>query len=279
MAGINSKSSFSSYFCRCFSTALGAIVTINVLVFLVLGAIIAFGKVNPVQYVGLLGPVETWIKYPWGLFTYMFVQFDFLHLLFNMLWLWGFGTLIVRFDGSSVLWRTYIAGGLGGGLCFLAVTSFAYTSGNSLLVGSSASVMAVIAGAAARQPRIRVRLMPFGQVELRVLTLIAIVLLGVVPGIGNTPTLVAHLGGALAGWGYVYFRFHRRSDSAYSFGKRTNSSRQKITQVRAHQRRGLSEDQQREMDALLDKVRKSGYKCLTDEEKKRLFNISSYIKE
>ncbi len=282
MAGINIDNRFRAnsgrpWWTRCFSSMLAAIVTVNVLVFLVVSGTDALARFNPAVYLGMLGPVEVWINRPWGLLTYMFVQTDLLHLLFNMIWLWGFGTLIVRFDGPRSLLRTYLAGGIGGGLCFLALTSVIPSNGVSMLVGSSAAVMGVIAGAAARQPRVRVGLVLFGDVELRFLALIAIVLLGVVPGIGSVPTLAAHLGGALAGWAYVAFAFRNRRPETVRTRRQTNA--RPLSQVRAHQRRGLSEEQQREMDQLLAKVKAGGYKSLNDAEKQRLFNISSFIKE
>ena len=282
MAGINIDNRFSPsttgpWWRRCFSTMLAGIVTVNVLVFLVVSGTDALARFNLAPWLGMLGPVEIWINRPWGLLTYMFVQTDILHLLFNMIWLWGFGTLMLRFDGPGILLRTYLAGGIGGALCFLLLTSLPFSSGVSLLVVSSASIMGVIAGAAARQPRIKVGLVFFGQVELRVLALIAIVLLGIVPGIGNFPTLAAHIGGALSGWAFIALTFRKKKSSPASY--HANKKKSHLTQVRAHQRRGLSEEQQREMDELLAKVKAKGYKNLTDSEKQRLFNISSYIKE
>lgn len=280
MAGINTDRFHKHYgapwWTRCFATMTTTLVTVNVLVFLVVGALTAVAKLPVVQYVALLGPVGRWIYSPWGLLTYMFVQTDLLHLLFNMIWLWGFGMLMERFDGRRCLLLTYAAGGIGGGVCYLVVTTMGGPGTLSMLVGSSASVMGVIAGAAARQPRIRVGLVLFGNVELRVLALIAIVLLGVVPGIGNIPTLAAHIGGALAGWLWVAWRY--RSADRWKTPKVSKTSKAPMSRVRQHQRRGLNEEQQREMDELLAKVKQSGYKSLTTAEKQRLFKISSYIK-
>ncbi|MDE6395708.1 MAG: rhomboid family intramembrane serine protease, partial [Muribaculaceae bacterium] len=196
MAGINIDNCFRPraarpWWSRCFSSMLAGIVTVNVLIFLIVSGTDALARFNLAPWLGMLGPAEVWIKRPWGLLTYMFVQTDLIHLLFNMVWLWGFGTLMTRFDGPRTLLRTYLAGGIGGAVCFLILTTVLEVKGVSMLVGSSAAVMGIIAGAAARQPRVRVGLVFFGDVELRVIALIAIVLLGIVPGIGSLPTLTA----------------------------------------------------------------------------------------
>ncbi|MBP9479959.1 MAG: rhomboid family intramembrane serine protease, partial [Parabacteroides sp.] len=40
---------------------------------------------------------------PWTLITYMFTHFDFLHILFNMLWLYWFGGLFLTFFSERQL--------------------------------------------------------------------------------------------------------------------------------------------------------------------------------
>ena len=43
------------------------------------------------------GRSEYLLSRPWTIFTYMFTQFDFLHLLFNMLWLYWFGSFFLNY--------------------------------------------------------------------------------------------------------------------------------------------------------------------------------------
>ena len=49
------------------------------------------------QYLQLPASPELLLFRPWTLFTYMFTHFDFLHILFNMLWLYWFGGLFLNF--------------------------------------------------------------------------------------------------------------------------------------------------------------------------------------
>lgn len=53
------------------------------------------------QYLQLPASPELLLFRPWTLFTYMFTHFDFLHILFNMLWLYWFGGLFLNFSVSG----------------------------------------------------------------------------------------------------------------------------------------------------------------------------------
>ena len=44
---------------------------------------------------------------PWTLFTYMFLHEGFLHILFNILWLYWFGIIFTLLFTKSVTWALY----------------------------------------------------------------------------------------------------------------------------------------------------------------------------
>ena len=114
---------------------------------------------------------------------------------------------------------------------------------------------------------------------------------------------MAHLGGMLVGLLLIlYWRRHPGSDTRFgrsrgqeffnrmkaNFDQRkgnTTSSRQQDTWSREQESRrntreadmeynARKQQRQAEVDAILDKIRKSGYDSLTKEEKKRLFEAS-----
>jgi len=209
----------------------------------------------------------------------MFVHFDVLHLLFNMMWLWAFGAILARFDGPRAMLRAYIVSGIGGGVLFLVVST---VEGPICLInGASAAVLGVIAASAVRCGRERVQLMLFGSVEIRWIAIVALVLCVVSGGSGNVPVLAAHLGGAGTGALFALFESrhgvhrktvsHRPTSKPGTYGWHPQA-------VRQHERRGLSIDEQAEFDALLSKVRKVGYKNLSMTDQRRLFELSSHIK-
>ena len=46
------------------------------------------------------------LQQPWTLLTYMFLHFDFLHLLFNVLYLYWFGRLFLHYIGPGPFLKT-----------------------------------------------------------------------------------------------------------------------------------------------------------------------------
>ncbi|WP_303044500.1 rhomboid family intramembrane serine protease, partial [Paramuribaculum intestinale] len=51
---------------------------------------------------------------PWTPFTYMFTHYEVMHLIFNMLWLYWFGTLLLTVFSGTRLMAVYLTGGLAG---------------------------------------------------------------------------------------------------------------------------------------------------------------------
>lgn len=255
-----------------FKTSLFKIIVINLIVFITVGLVNLLFKENIAGYLALVGPWKLWSVQIWGSLTYMFVQVDFLHLLFNMLWLWAFGMIIIRLSGGRDFVSAYIISGLIGGLTFLIALS-ATGLPVGYLIGSSSSVMGVIAYCGIRYSRQKVNLILFGMVEIRWVAIIALIICGVAPGLGNTPTLAAHIGGALGG---AVLAIVRKFMSAPQFNI-SKKKASKVYNVRQHERRGMSDSEQAEFDDLLRIVSRSGYKSLSDRQKRRLFELSDKI--
>ena len=91
------------------------------------------------------------------LVTYMFMHADVLHLLFNMLWLYWFGQLFLYLFSEKHFRGVYLLGGLcGAALYILAYNVFPYFSASvqgALLIGASASVLAIAVATAVLQCR------------------------------------------------------------------------------------------------------------------------------
>lgn len=85
---------------------------------------------------------------------------------------------------------------------------------------------------------------------------------------------MAHLGGALFGYLLIMlWRFMEKKQKP-SFKTSTNTNTQWTRPVSDAEYNAKKKLQQEEVDAILDKIRKSGYDSLTKEEKKRLFEAS-----
>lgn len=71
------------------------------------------------QYLQMPSSPELLLYRPWTVITYMFTHFDFLHILFNMLWLYWFGGLFLNFFSERQLGGLYLLGGIAGAVLFM----------------------------------------------------------------------------------------------------------------------------------------------------------------
>lgn len=233
---------------------------------------------------------------PWSLLTYMFMHRGFLHILFNMLWLYWFGSLFLYFFSAKHLRGLYILGGICGGLLYMiAYNLFPYFNlalPYSTLVGASASILAIVAATAYREPNYRVQLFLFGAVRLKYLALIVIGTDLLFITSNNSGGHIAHLGGALAGLWFaaglskgkdLTYCINRLLDSFVSlFQKKTWKRKPKMkvhygsdaSREKDYDYNARKKAQSEEIDRILEKLKKSGYESLTTEEKKSLFDAS-----
>ena len=96
------------------------------------------------EWLELPASVLRFILQPWSLLTYMFMHAGFMHILFNMLWLYWFGALFLSFFSAKHLRGVYILGGICGGLLYMAAYNifpyFRPMTDYSFMLGASASV-------------------------------------------------------------------------------------------------------------------------------------------
>ena len=215
----------------------------------------------------------------------------FLHILFNMLWLYWFGALFLMFFSAKHLRGVYILGGICGGLLYMvAYNVFPYFRpmvDYSFMLGASASVLAIVAATAYREPNYPIRLFLFGTIRLKYLALIVIGTDLLFITSSNAGGHIAHLGGALAG---VWFAaglskgrditswINKTLDAISVFSFKPRKPKMKVHYGNSRQKdydyNARKKVQSEEIDRILDKLKKSGYESLTTEEKKSLFDAS-----
>ncbi len=247
------------------------------------------------QYFELPASVSRFLLQPWSLFTYMFMHADFMHILFNMLWLYWFGNLFLYFFSAKHFRGLYILGGICGGLLYMvAYNVFPYFRAAvdfSFLLGASASVLAVVVATAYREPNFTVNLLFLGRVRLKYIALFMVLSDMLLMTAGNAGGHIAHLGGALAGlwfavelnkgrdvtrwinklldWGGNLFKGGARKQSGKSRMKVHYGTRKDDYEYNARKK-----EKSEEIDRILDKLKKSGYDSLSADEKKSLFDAS-----
>lgn len=240
------------------SNTLYALIAANVSVFVAVAVFGIFDGGRMLAWLVLPSWLPSMLRQPWSVLSYMFVQTDVLHLLFNMLWLYCFGSILLHVNGGRALVRVYVAGGVAGAAVF-AVSHAVYPAmGAASLMGSSASVLAVAVAVAFDAPDMKLNLWSVGPVKIKWIVA-AMVLLFCVGFTGSVSSTVAHAGGAVCG---AVLGFARRR----AWHWRSN-------------RGSAPADLRAELDELLDKVKQSGYDALSRHDKRRLFELSHKIKQ
>ena len=284
------------------SSVLTRILGVNIAVFVALRLTAIVGVFSDMP--GLIDTVDSWLELPadihllamrpWTVITYMFTQWDLTHVVFNMLWLYWFGTIFLTISSPARLLLLYLGGGLCGALFYVAGYSLLpagiFATGSSL-IGSSASVLAIVTAVAILMPRFRMMLFLLGSVEIRWIALATIVLVLIGVTGRNAGGELAHLGGITAGLVYALslrrgldliaplLRLPSRLKSLFS--RRPGPKSAKASPEPPHTTAtpgGLSPQEREELDLILDKIKKSGYTSLTHSERDRLFSVSSRIK-
>lgn len=274
------------------------LIFINVLVFLtvnVIGLLLYFFNIeNGIQqlvyWLSLPSDVTKLLYRPWTILSYMFLHEEIFHLLFNMLVLYFGGQIFLQFLNNKKLLSTYLLGGLSGGLLYVLLFNvlpvFEQQTSLSFALGASASVMAVLIAAATYVPNFTVRLIFLGNVKLKYIALIYVVLDIISIPKGNSGGHIAHLGGALFGFIYIsqlqkgkdltagFNRFLDSIKELFSFKRKMKVVYKSPKSRDDYQFNEQKKANQQKIDVILDKISKSGYDSLTGEEKAILFDAS-----
>jgi membrane associated rhomboid family serine protease len=242
--------------------------------------------------------IPSLIKVPWSPLTYMFLHYDFWHILFNMLWLFWFGKIFIQYLSSRQLLQTYLIGGFTGAFFYIAAFNFFPVFQASLplsyALGASASVMAIVTAISFYVPNYTIQLLFIGRVKIIYLAIILFIFdFFAIPG-NNSGGHIAHIGGAL--WGFAYILLVRKGfGSLFSinssgwinaFRKKFSTGRHKQSSSYNFNGRPVSDEEynlekkakQKKIDEILEKISKGGYESLTKSEKEFLFKSSGKTK-
>ncbi len=246
---------------------------------------------------------------PWQVFTYMYMHGSFSHLFFNMFALWMFGMELENLWGSKTFFIYYTVCGIGAGLAnaFLAPL-FTSMPPNVPTVGASGSIYGVLIAFGMLFPNryIYIYFMLPLKAKYLVIIYMAVEVFAVASQSQSGIAHVAHLGGAVVGFLYVYFylnrgprKFSRTGDSnVFDSFKNVFEKKDKEANIYDIPKRDITDaefedlnkskyeddvrqkerEAQERIDAILDKLSARGYSSLTDEEKKILFQESKRLR-
>lgn len=276
--------------------AINRLIYINVGVFFLCHIIALLLKLFNLPYesvysvVALPAYMQSIITQPWSIISYMFLHENIWHIFFNMFTLYWFGKLFLMFFSEKQMVGLYLIGGfLGAAFYVLSYNIFPYFQPRlvgSILMGASASIMAIIVATAMHSPNFEMRMLLIGNVKLKFIALFFVLMSYFSIMSSNAGGEIAHLGGALAGYIFIVSLRGGKDftkwinwvlDSIYNLFKprklkvktNKNQNRTKITDAEFNMNKARN---MQEIDRILDKIKTSGYESLSVEDKKRLFD-------
>lgn len=273
-------------------SALTRLIYINLGVFLTIRILNVFYFLSGepftlLEWLALPADFESLASRPWTLFTYMFLHFDFLHILFNLLWLFWMGQIFLSYFDQKKLVTIYLLGGIAGGLVYVAgfnsLTVFQNVVADSKLLGASASVIAIVMVLAVFVPNHTLNLMFLGEVKMKFIALISILLYIIGISSTNAGGNLAHLGGTFTGIIYALqlkrnIKTNKHDDGLFS---KIGSLLAPKPKVKVSYKRPANEieynrqvnQEKEQMNQILEKISKSGYDSLSKDEKEFLFRM------
>ena len=266
-----------------------------------------------VNLIGLIGGKEflqtlvDWLAVPsslkklllrfWTPFTYMFLHESFWHIGANMLWLFFLGKIFIEFIEEKNLLAVYLLGGLSGAALYILIFNVFnnFFNINSLALGASASISAIVIAICVYKPNFTIRPFAFFNLKLKWLAII-FVAIDVLSIFGqNAGGHIAHLGGAAFGlfFGYQlkkgtdvtawltkifdYFRsdikIQQKTEPLFKQKPKMDVNFNSSVPKSDYDYNKMTADRQEEMDRILDKISKSGYNSLSNKEKDFLFSF------
>ena len=224
------------------------------------------------EYVAFPASKDLWLTHFYTVISYQFFHADFFHILFNMLWLYWMGRLFLDFLKPRQFHFVYIAGGIFGAIFFALIYNllppYKPFADVAILIGASASVMAIFTALTTLVPNYTLQLLLIGPIKIKYLLAVYIFLdiIAIEKFDGGS---LSHLGGAFLG--FIYIKLLQSGTDLTKIFER----KPKLKVVRNQEpRKSTNTVNQMEVDAVLDKISKSGYDKLSKEEKEILFRAS-----
>ncbi len=213
-------------------------------------------------------PVYTLAR-PWTIITYMFLHGSIMHILFNMLGLYFFGSRVEQRLGSNRFLWLYFLSGISGALLHMLLAP------QSPIIGASAAIYGIVLAFARFWPTDKIYIYGVLPLEARWLVIISI-LYAIYSGLtgslaGNAD--FAHLGGYVGA--YLYLKWLEETQGTKKFKQLAISPLpdRQLTNWKRVDMQSIHELNRDEVNRILDKISASGLGSLTPQEKQFLSNF------
>ena len=256
-----------SYKPSLFTDAIKTLISVNFSIFILQS--ISSSEIMFFSNFGLV-PKLVWSQLKiWQPFTYMFFHGDIWHVLINMFVLWMFGSELERAWGKKNFLRFYFITGVGSGL---GTMLFGLQS-TIPIVGASGAIYGVLLAYGVMFPNRTVYL--YGIIPIKsIWFVIGIGVIAFFSSFNNFTNIshLTHLFGMIIGYLYLKRPVHFRS-LWFSVFKKVLEYRIQNQEKEASR----SVEIERDLNAILDKINREGFKSLTQEEEKRLYKNSKNL--
>jgi membrane associated rhomboid family serine protease len=213
----------------------------------------------------------------WQLVTYSLLHGNLMHLLFNMLGLYFFGTELERLLGERLFLKLYLFCTIVAGLGWVLLSG----GSGAACIGASGAVMGVVGMFAAIYPqrRITLLLMLVFPVTLTARTLgLGYIVISFLMMLGDSGSVAhaAHLFGGIAGYALGVLAVRQGGPKSFaSRGGRAARRRRSFTVIEGE---AIDHDEEpvsrADVDRILEKIKREGIRALTREERRILDQAS-----
>ena len=236
------------------------------------------------QYVVYFGaffpdsPLEVW-RY----FTYMFVHVDFWHFLFNMLMLWMFGDEVAEWMGVRHFTCMYLFCGVFAALFsfLLSVVGFS----NNPIIGASGALMGIFVAYYKFFPERRLLLFFFFPMRIKYAMWVLVAVDVLMAGSGDGVAHLAHLGGVVAGFVYMwlyeggFMKLRMKKPKFDMYGESSRNKAGTFSDDDALEGEVFYVDEQKRMDEILSKVNRNGIHSLSASEREFLLKAGERFRK
>jgi membrane associated rhomboid family serine protease len=238
----------------------------------------------------------------WRLLTYAFLHDpgNIWHIVFNMLFLWWFGSELEGIYGPKEFLTFYLVAAVLGGIAFTAyagVRSYealgSFTADPRYCLGASGAVVAVMVLFADHFPNRTIYLLFVLPVPMWIFTGLMVLAdtFTFISGLETGTAVVVHLAGAAFGFGYYKLQWRLSPLWTWLLNRPVPRSRPRLrvyhgeegpaeaAAAAAPPAGNVDEQLEAELDAVLEKVARSGQASLTENEREILFRASEIYKK
>ena len=195
----------------------------------------------------------------WQPITYMFLHGSILHILFNMLVLWMFGKELESILGNNKFLEYYFICGVGSGIVTLIFNYNSYIP----VVGASGAIYGLFTAYAILYPDRNVYfyfLLPI-KIKYLLIILTGISLFSILIQSNSSISHITHLSGIIIG--FLYFNKNKLINYKNLFNK--DAKKKKVYQIN-----NVDDNIDTEINKILDKINKSGFESLSENELDKL---------